>query len=343
MSPLSLTLPSSACCCRHFCAPPGEPARPQGAAHRPCRQGGREDPHLGRRALQLHQPRPRPSTPHRHFLGRNPQFCRSALARFTPADFIALVQNRIPFPRKHKGQLSATARPRTSSPCCWPNARQRAGQALAALHRQKCRSIFGIKRLIHQRGYQIDTDRGSVRRRWSSPRAACPFPRSAPPTGYRLAQQFDIPLIERRPGLVPLTFDGEGLGALCATGRAGPARADQHRQQEARMVRRRPAVHPPGLSAPVLQISSYWQPGTPLAIDLAPGVPLSCALARARARSRLLIANELATLVPARLADAWARKAADWQRLSTKPPTRPWRAWPNGWPAGAPPTGTEGY
>jgi hypothetical protein len=64
----------------------------------------------------------------------------------------------------------------------------------------------------------------------------------------------------------------------------------------------------------VLQISSYWQPGSPLSIDLAPGVDLPETLAQAKARSKKRIANELATLVPTRLADAWAGTDADWQR-----------------------------
>jgi hypothetical protein len=70
-----------------------------------------------------------------------------------------------------------------------------------------------------------------------------------------------------------------------------------------------------GLSGPaVLQISSYWRDGQPLAIDLAPGVNLGEALRMAKARSRKRIANELATLVPTRLAEAWAGTDADWQR-----------------------------
>ena len=64
----------------------------------------------------------------------------------------------------------------------------------------------------------------------------------------------------------------------------------------------------------MLQISSYWREGTPLAVNLAPTVDLPEALQQAKARSRKLIANELATLVPSRLADAWAQREADWQR-----------------------------
>jgi predicted Rossmann fold flavoprotein len=70
-----------------------------------------------------------------------------------------------------------------------------------------------------------------------------------------------------------------------------------------------------GLSGPaVLQISSYWKPGTTIRINLAPEIDLPAALARAKATSRKLIANELASLVPSRLADAWVAQDKDWQR-----------------------------
>jgi predicted Rossmann fold flavoprotein len=70
-----------------------------------------------------------------------------------------------------------------------------------------------------------------------------------------------------------------------------------------------------GLSGPaVLQISSYWQPGTPVRLDLAPGAALQEALLQAKTTSRKRIANELAAHVPARLADAWTQQEAAWQR-----------------------------
>ncbi len=70
-----------------------------------------------------------------------------------------------------------------------------------------------------------------------------------------------------------------------------------------------------GLSGPaVLQISSYWKPGTPIRLNLAPQQDLAAALQRAKATSRKLLANELATLVPSRLADAWVQQDAAWQR-----------------------------
>src|SRR2546427_555642 len=70
-----------------------------------------------------------------------------------------------------------------------------------------------------------------------------------------------------------------------------------------------------GLSGPaVLQISSYWKPGTPLCINLAPEVDLQDELLKAKSRSRKLIANELAQWLPSRLADAWVQQDAAWQR-----------------------------
>ena len=70
-----------------------------------------------------------------------------------------------------------------------------------------------------------------------------------------------------------------------------------------------------GLSGPaVLQISSYWREGAAIRINLAPELDLEQRLLEAKGRSRKLIANELATLLPSRLADAWTRQSPDWQR-----------------------------
>ncbi|MCB1989723.1 MAG: NAD(P)/FAD-dependent oxidoreductase, partial [Burkholderiaceae bacterium] len=288
-----------------------------------------------------------PTAPHKYFVGQNPQFCRSALSRYTPADFIALLQKHgIPFHEKHKGQLF-----------CDRSAEDIIALLLAecaaggVTHWQPCsvkRIVFFASRAddTSAGSYQIDTDRGTVQARsvvvatggLSIPKIG------ATDWGYRLAQQFGIPLIERRPGLVPLTFDGDawapyaqlsGLalpvqistgiqeaphapplrgslppeGAAFALGRPGGKRKTRMAFDEDLLFTHR------GLSGPaVLQISSYWQEGTPLSINLAPGVDLPAALAQAKLRSRKLLANELAQWVPSRLADAWAAQSSDWQR-----------------------------
>ncbi|WP_461469742.1 BaiN/RdsA family NAD(P)/FAD-dependent oxidoreductase [Melaminivora sp.] len=257
--------------------------------------------------------------PQRHFVGQNPQFARAALSRYRPEDFIALVQRHgIAFHEKHKGQLF-----------CDHSAQDIITMLLAECAQgqverwQPC----GVKNIgflasspdgAMGSSYQIDTDRGPVRARsLVLATGGLSIPKiGASDLGYRIAQQFGLPLVERRPGLVPLTFAGQdwqpyahlaGL-ALPVTISAGPKGRRTRFDEDLLFTHR-------GLSGPaVLQISSYWQPGQPIAIDLAPGVELPQALALAKARSKKRIANELASLVPTRLAEAWAGQSPDWQR-----------------------------
>ena len=260
-----------------------------------------------------------PAAPHKHFVGQNPQFCRSALSRYTPADFIALVQKHaIPFHEKHKGQLFC----------------DRSAEDLIAMLLAECEaggverwqpcSVKKVAFLASEAdgtgagSYQIDTDRGPVRARsLVVATGGLSIPKiGATDFGYRLAQQFGVPLVERRPGLVPLTFDGEAWAPWAQlAGLALPVQISTG-SKKARMAFDEDLLFTHrGLSGPaVLQISSYWQEGSPLDINLAPTVNLQEALAQAKARSRKLIANELAQLLPSRLADAWSGRDADWQR-----------------------------
>ena len=113
----------------------------------------------------------------------------------------------------------------------------------------------------------------------------------------------------KAPHAPPLRGSLPPEGAAFALGRPGGKRKERTAFLEDLLFTHR------GLSGPaVLQISSYWQPGTPLSINLAPGTDLPEALALGKARSKKLIANELATLVPSRLADTWAQQSPDWQR-----------------------------
>ncbi len=257
--------------------------------------------------------------PHKHFVGQNPQFCRSALSRYTPADFIALVQKHgIPFHETHKGQLFADRSAEDIIQMLL--AECEAGQVTRW---QPC-SVKNIAFLASGAdgssagSYQIDTSQGPVHARsvvvttggLSIPKIG------ATDLGYRLAQQFGIPLVERRPGLVPLTFDGAGWQPYAQlAGLALPVQISTGTKKERMAFDEDLLFTHRGLSGPaVLQISSYWREGTPLAVNLAPTVDLPEALQQAKARSRKLIANELATLVPSRLADAWAQREADWQR-----------------------------
>ena len=260
-----------------------------------------------------------PRAPHRHFVGHNPQFCRSALSRYTPADFIALVEKHgIAFHEKHKGQLFADRS--AEDIIAMLLAECAAG---SVVHWQPC-SIKNIAFLASSAypesasSYQIDTDRGPVQARsLVIATGGLSIPKiGATDFGYQLGQQFGVPLIERRPGLVPLTFDGADWAPYAQlAGLALPVQISTGARQQRTAFHEDLLFTHRGLSGPaVLQISSYWQAGTPLAIDLAPRVDLPAALAQAKARSKKRIANELATLVPSRLAEAWAGRKADWQR-----------------------------
>ena len=135
--------------------------------------------------------------------------------------------------------------------------------------------------------------------------------------GQRLARQFGLKVTELRPGLVPLTFDGAAWAPYAQlAGLALPVAISTGVKKQRTTFHEDLLFTHRGLSGPaVLQISSYWQPGTPIVIDLLPGVDLAAELADAKARgARKLIAGVLAAWLPQRLADAWAQQDAAWQR-----------------------------
>ncbi|MGE4329134.1 NAD(P)/FAD-dependent oxidoreductase [Diaphorobacter sp.] len=257
--------------------------------------------------------------PHKHFVGQNPQFCRSALSRYTPQDFIALVQKHgIAFHEKHKGQLFADRSAEDIIAMLLAECADGGVQRWQPCNVKKVAFLADEASGESAGSYQIDTDRGPVlTRSLVVATGGLSIPKiGATDLGYRLAQQFGLPLVERRPGLVPLTFDGEAWAPYARlAGLALPVEISTGAKKERMAFLEDLLFTHRGLSGPaVLQISSYWQPDTPLSVNLAPGVDLPAALAQAKARSRKLIANELAALVPSRLADAWASQSADWQR-----------------------------
>nr|MCU0927595.1 NAD(P)/FAD-dependent oxidoreductase [Hydrogenophaga sp.] len=250
--------------------------------------------------------------PHKHFVGENPHFCRSALSRYTPADFIALVQKHgIPFHEKHKGQLF-----------CDRSAGDLIDMLLAECAAggvsrwQPC----GVKalRATADGDYELDTDRGPVQaRKVVIATGGLSIPAiGATDFGFRVAKQFGLRTMEPHPGLVPLTFDGAGWAPYAGlAGLALPVVIETGTKKERMAFHEDLLFTHRGLSGPaVLQISSYWTPGTPIRINLAPEVDLPAALADAKQRSRKLLANELAQWVPSRLAEAWVEQDKEWQR-----------------------------
>ena len=238
-----------------------------------------------------------------NFLSDNPAFCRSALARYTPADFIALMQRHdIAFHEKHRGQLF-----------CDDSAEQVIRMLLAecaqggVTHWQPC-AVAGVRQTAG--GFQLDTARGTVSTsRLVVATGGLPIPKiGASDWGLRLARQFGHGIVEPRPALVPLTFDaglwapfvdlaGLSLEVELQTG-AG--------RQRGRFLEDLLFTHR-GLSGPaVLQISSFWRPGQPVHITLAPAA-VGAALRVAKSISQRQLGNELAAHVPARLAQTWLR------------------------------------
>jgi predicted flavoprotein YhiN len=272
--------------------------------------------------------------PEKHFISDNPRFCRSALSRYTPQDFMALMQKHgIAFHEKHKGQLfcdrsaedliamllrECDASLNGGSVTRWqPCAVQRIAygavpeavlQAKSAIPRQE----------ISADCYQIDTDRGAV---YSESLVIATGGLSIPKIGatdfgYRIAKQFGHSIIDTRPALVPLTFDDQawqpfaGLAGLALPMQiaTGDKKSRMHFDEDVLFTHR-------GLSGPgVLQISSYWASDTPIRMNLLPAADIAALLTRAKQTSRKLIANELAQFLPSRLAESWTSLKPEWQR-----------------------------
>ncbi|OSZ67720.1 NAD(P)/FAD-dependent oxidoreductase [Hydrogenophaga sp. IBVHS2] len=283
-----------------------------------------------------------PQAPHRHFVSRNPHFCRSALSRYTPADFIALVQRHgVPFHEKHKGQLFC----------------DRSADDLIQLLLREC-DAGGVTRwqpcavhAVRQDGngmYEVDTAHGTV----TAPSVVVAtgglsIPQiGASDFGHRLAAQFGLRLVDTRPGLVPLTFDGDTWAPFAElAGLALPVDIETGEKKQRTRFREDLLFTHRGLSGPaVLQISSYWEPGQPVRLDLAPGTDLEAELRQAKLRSRKRLGNELASWVPSRLADTWTATDPDWQRPVADTPDKALARLAQGlsrWEVR--PTGTEGY
>jgi predicted Rossmann fold flavoprotein len=267
------------------------------------------------------------------FLSDNPHFCRSALGRYTPADFIALVQKHgIAFHEKTLGQLF-----------CDGSARAIVAMLLAECAaggvdiRVGCR-VTGVS---HDGEFVVDTNAGPVR---AASLVLATGGLSIPKmgaTGFALdiAQSFGLRLAPARPGLVPLVFDGETgamMQALAGVSFDSEAAIGARRFREAALFTHR------GLSGPaILQISSYWRDG-PVTLNLLPGQDAAAALLDAkRTRPRSELRSVLGAFLPQRLAQALAGDTAG--RMADMPDRalRARAAALASWPVT--PSGTEGY
>ncbi len=269
------------------------------------------------------------------FFSENARFARSALARYTPRDFLDLVErHRIGWHEKTLGQLF-----------CDGSARQIVAMLLA-----ECAASGAVVRLgqsvgevSHSGRFRVGLGGGDVE---AESLVLASGGLSIPKIGasglaYRLAKQFGLAVVAPRPGLVPVTLAGEALGRLdglagvSATVEAGCGGA---RFREGMVVTHR------GLSGPaILQVSSAWREGQALEIDLVPGAPAGFLRAGKRARPKAGLRALLGEVLPQRLADVFLPAArasgpvgeiADRELLALEAALRCWRLLPSG---------TEGY
>jgi hypothetical protein len=258
-----------------------------------------------------------------NFLSDNPRFCRSALSGYTPRDFLALMQrHQIPFHEKHKGQLFCD---RSAEDIIQMLLAECDAGGVTRWHSCHIKNIaFSAARPLDNclSSYEISSDQGIIQTRavviatggLSIPKIG------ATDFGYRIAKQFNLPVITPRPALVPLTFDADAWAPFAQlSGLSLPVQIETGSKKTQVAFNEDLLFTHRGLSGPgVLQISSFWQEGTPIRLNLAPQQNIAEQLNQAKATSRKLIANELSGVVPARLADTWIAQGAalghNWQR-----------------------------
>jgi hypothetical protein len=266
-----------------------------------------------------------------NFLSANPHFAKSALARYTPADFIALIEKHgIPYHEKKLGQLFC----------------DRTARDVVTMLEEECAAV-GVRILTQAQVRAVEHGSDFVLRTDSEEFRApvlvvatggLSIPKmGASDFGYELARQFGIDIRECRPALVPLTFNPEERKKYCdLAGVSTEVIASIGRQQfhENLLITHR------GLSGPaILQISSYWNGREPISIDLAPGREVTAGLRERARRDSAAAKSELHSALPIRLAERWLEPhpPARWNNAALEEMERQLHHWD------VVPAGTEGY
>ena len=271
------------------------------------------------------------------YLSQNPHFCKSALQCYTPQDFIALVRKHgIAFHEKKLGQLF-----------CDDSAKQIIAMLLAEAR------AAGVKLETSVQVHAIETVAGGYQLRTSQGAQHCTslviatgglsIPKiGATPFGYEIAKQFGLRVIQPRAALVPLVFDGALLArcqALSGLSVEADVRFGKQVFAEGLLFTHR------GLSGPsILQISSYWEAGESIIINLAPGTDVFLFLKEQKQNQpRLHVNNVLAEILPKRLAQSICDELNDSGPLANLSDTRltTLASAVNAWHVK--PIGTEGY
>jgi predicted Rossmann fold flavoprotein len=278
-----------------------------------------------------------------HFLSANPHFAKSALARYTPADFIAVVEkHRIPYHEKTLGQLFC----------------DRSARDIVAMLEEECRAanvniflnakIQEVSRTLPGSG-PTDFLVRAANAEFHAPKlvvatGGLSIPKiGATSFGYDLARQFGLKILEPRPGLVPLVLKADDRSRYCDL--AGVS-ADVIVSCGDQQFREKMLITHRGLSGPaILQISSYWeQPqnlgSDALSIDLAPGHDLTAIFRDPKTQRTLsTLRSELRKTLPARFADRWLElhPPASWTNIALADFEQQTHAWI------VTPAGTEGF
>ena len=234
-----------------------------------------------------------------NFLSSNPHFAKSALARYTPSDFVALVEkHHIPYHEKKLGQLF-----------CDGSARE-----IVAMLEEECRAAT-VTIFLNAKVLEVHRTEEFVARTSKDEFCAPALVIAtgglsiskigATSFGYDLARQFGLKIREPRPGLVPLVFDPQDrfrYGNLAGVSAEVTASCDGAEFREKMLITHR------GLSGPaILQISSYWKNPNTIRVDLAPETEVTAAFRDAKtSRTGATLRAELRRILPTRLADRWA-------------------------------------
>lgn len=232
-----------------------------------------------------------------NFISANPHFAKSALAAYTPADFIPLVEKyQIPYHEKTLGQLFCDG----------------SAEDIVNLLQTECRDAgvriltgIDVRTVKHDNGFTVDAGQDE----FQAPSlvvatGGLSIPKmGATSFGYDLARQFELKIIEPRPALVPFVLNAEDRQHYCdLTGVSAEVVAAIGRQ----WFREKMLFTHRGLSGPaVLQISSYWKPSSPVSIDLAPERDLTAPLRDGPRRDLAALKAAFRAVLPHRLADRW--------------------------------------
>jgi len=269
-----------------------------------------------------------------NFISDNPHFCKSALARYTPPDFVSLVEKHgIPYHEKKLGQLFCDGNSRSIIEMLLTEASE-AGVEI------RCGSLVrGVEKKEH---FEVETNNGT---NTSQSLVVATGGLSIPPLGatdfgYRLARQFGLTIREPWPALVPFTLSRETLRALSPLSGVS---LDASVSCQGTQFRENILITHRGLSGPaMLQISSYWRPGLSVTINLLPDHD-ALKLLREQENKELMLANFLSQFLPRRFAVAWCALNSPSQPLKRYTPAQLATIAQklNNWEVV--PTGTEGY